>query len=347
MKRLIPLVLTAFLAASASAQSSSEFRLNPIPGRTALPTPTVTIVPELVEGPTQNAQVPAAALAKNYITLAYYNTNNPTLSVHLPTRLDTVDVMSISQRFTLPTESGILDSVKMHFDSVDGDNLMLHLFKDTIWNGYTGDKPLHYKNTWPGGIFHGAILKMTGFKNYKNFTIKIPLGHVKVPKEFHIGISTAEFGGIAGLSEFTYYGEAHFGRTASLDTSRSGALWTPDHKLYWIDQFDGLFQAEGQPLGMDFHIDAIVDISQADVATTEVNRTAVYPNPVMMNQPLRVSHGDMMSSISLINMLGAEVLNWNGSSNNAELSTAGLAKGIYTLLITTDSGVSSEKVIVQ
>lgn len=299
------------------------------------------ITPELIE-----ASQSATPDAVSRVTIKYWNITDILTPFRIPAVRGDRTVLSISQRFTLPTESGLLDSIRMEFDTCDGRKIMLVVTRDSVSNSISTGLPYHYLQMNETGTIWAATLTMTGFKGKRHFAMKIPIPHVAVPKDFHIILNTMRAAGGNDSSMFAIYGAAHFNRAASLDTSRSGIVWTDSTKMLWADMFDGFFEMNGEPFGFDLMMDAIVDIGQSSVHAERSQRSALYPNPVQPNAAIRIQDESEITSVTIRNMAGSEVFGWRGASTNLELPLTGLGRGIYTTLIRTGKGARSEKLVV-
>jgi hypothetical protein len=330
MKQLILLALMTLAASTAAGQMVTDSPIIP-----SSSSPQQIIVPEFVES--------LAPQAASRVTIRYYDPKAEVRSIGVPIQVGDRSILGLSQRYTLPVTSGFLDSIQIHFDSSDGKSIFLGITTDLIGNNWSTGKPFHYSyNT-----YHVAEMNMAGFEKLKNFTIKIPVGHVPVPKEFHIVLRTPQAGFADDTGTFALYGQVHVGRAPLFDSARSGYYFRDTKDKMWSDVLDGLFQVDGQPLGIDFRMSAIVDISTASVTLTGTSESTVYPNPAQHSGLVHVSHSETISSISIRDMLGNEVFKSAGSAADIDLSRSSLAPGVYNVVITSDAGVSSEKLVIQ
>lgn len=82
------------------------------------------------------------------------------------------------------------------------------------------------------------------------------------------------------------------------------------------------------------------------LATTEFakNDFAVYPNPA--HDVVNILGNEMISEVTLFNLLGQQVLHQNGlNTKETQLSTSGLPSGKYLLKITSENGVASKSIL--
>ena len=121
----------------------------------------------------------------------------------------------------------------------------------------------------------------------------------------------------------------YFVRTAE------GAVW----KIYFTEYVGG---AEA---GYYFNIENIV--GGASVKTNRVLLSSVYPNP--SNGSFTVENNDDdVASLSIINLYGAEVYsNTVLPKTTLQVNQKELAKGVYTLLLTSEKAQASQKIIIE
>jgi hypothetical protein len=109
---------------------------------------------------------------------------------------------------------------------------------------------------------------------------------------------------------------------------------------------DNFFSVDGEQVAVNFHMEAYVDAQTGSVARPATSAAAMYPNPVSTNGELNIQHNEQINSIRIVNMLGSEMQSWTGKSSNVKLSTSDLAKGVYNVIVNTENGVTTEKLIV-
>jgi hypothetical protein len=99
-----------------------------------------------------------------------------------------------------------------------------------------------------------------------------------------------------------------------------------------------------------FYIDDIVQTdafgSLGFASTVLAQGIELYPNPAKDQFTLRSDHESILS-ISLYDFLGHEVLNTQPNSPQTTIQTAGLASGVYIALVTTPSGSSRSKIVIE
>jgi hypothetical protein len=201
-------------------------------------------------------------------------------------------------------------------------------------------------NTGETGELARLEIDIEGLLGLKSFWHTITIPHVKVPKDFHVMIFPIQTSLEEFSSKFWIVGEMHFDQAPSSD-SRSDVMITSDLIEYTPRLLDGYYNYLGNPLGVDIHMDAFVDITSSSVKHDAESTIALYPNPIVRNGILHVEHSSAISSASVRNILGTEMLKWNGLSAHVQLPLNGLPSGAYQVLITGESGESSEMILVQ
>jgi hypothetical protein len=278
------------------------------------------------------------------IKLSYYDSSRSSTILEVPFLNGSTVAVGMGQRFTHQNNFAYLDSIRVHFDAVDGDRLLVVIFSDSIVSSSGAD--LHYVNTGMTGELARLELDIEGLVGLKDFWHTITIPHVRVPKDFHVMIFPIQTSLEEFSSKFFIVGEMHLDQGPSSD-SRSDVMITSDLITYTPRLLDGYYNYLGNPLGVDIHMDAFVDITSSSVRSAAEISTAVYPNPIVSNGILHVEHSSAISSISIRNILGAEMLRWTGLSPDMQLPLNGLSPGAYQVLITGETGQSTEMILVQ
>jgi hypothetical protein len=334
-KLLLSLALLGF-AGSAGAQTIGDY------ARSGATSP---FIPEwrAAERPVETKSRP---LAEN-LKLEYYDETLQQIGWQAPVDYGGLVAFTYGQRMTLPTDNGFVDSVRLNFAGAQGEQIGVVLLPDTLFE------------TSPGQFFHlidifsdrdaygEAVIPVTSIG--QDGWVTVPFAHVAVPKNFFVA-AVPMFNGQQFTSAFVLRGDNKPTRVRTTEDSRSamvGILTQSSQTLTVL--MDSLITIDGQtaPAYTDFFIEAYVSNEPASVGDAEMSSAAIYPNPVLAGNTLRISNEQPISSIKLVNALGAEVSSWSGLNATVEMPMTGIASGVYHLLITTDAGVSMEKIIVQ
>jgi hypothetical protein len=281
------------------------------------------------------------------VKLSYYDALNPQISVLAPEVYGTVALVALSERFTLPKAQAYLDSVRIHFDGVEGERVVVRIHRDTLISINGVDH--HFINISPTATIYSGEFSIEEIAEQRGTWLTVPLPHVKVPQEFHVVIYGMQTGPQDFSSRFWLLGDRFYDQPPTLN-SRSGyfASTNPDDLAdIYPGLMDGFFTLNGLPIAIEFHIEAFVDVTSSSVKERDLPHVTVYPNPIPSNAQLHISHQSIINAVRITNMLGDEVLRWEGNSMNLSLSLSTLTAGTYNVLIDTRDGVVLEKFIVQ
>jgi len=109
---------------------------------------------------------------------------------------------------------------------------------------------------------------------------------------------------------------------------------------------DNAFNVPTEPAAVNFVMEAYVSVETGSVARPATASAAMFPNPVAVNGMLNIQHNEQINSVRIVNMLGNEMQAWTGKSTNVQLSTSALSAGVYNVIVNTENGVTTEKLIV-
>jgi hypothetical protein len=277
-------------------------------------------------------------------TLRNYDITKPSTYVEAPGVQGNVAYTGFGERFTLSGESGYLDSIRIHFGAVSGDVLQIGIFRDELRTNTRGT--FHLADYSFDGLIAVFELDISGMQDATDFWVTFPTDHLPIPKEFHVGIGANPLtqGSDEYTSSFRLIGEAHYGQEPSID-SRSDILLTEDFFTFTTDIFDGFFTLGGRSLGINFHIDAVVDQTPSSVKTAVSRSMEVYPNPVSSAGVLHIPAADPGSTITLYDMLGSQVFRAEHTTTNVTLPA--ISAGVYSLVLTNKKGTQTQKIIVR
>lgn len=291
-----------------------------------------------------SAQSPLPRVAAEDIKLSYYDPSLPTFEWYAPANYNPYLIIDLGQRFTLPTESGFVDSVRIYFGGITegGARLTISLYADTLFD--TGVGFYRLMNDYSENATFGSVDVETAALT-PNAWNTIPMGHVKVPKEFFVRVSP-EDDGQTFISDYTLRSEQETVRARTTENSRS-AFFGAYNGQYITAILDSTFYSieTGDILIGDLWMEAFVDVSSSGVAQHNASSFAMYPNPVAANQSLHIESASEVKSVVITNLLGVEVGRWAGSQAS-QVSTNGLTKGVYYVTVQTADGARSEKLIV-
>lgn len=268
----------------------------------------------------------------------------------MPADIDGKHLMSIAQRFTLPTETGYVDSLELRITAATGDVLGVYLWKDTI-HDFGGGLYFHAVDILTPqkkAIYGSKVVNVSSIP--ANGTVKVKFNHVKVPKDFFVVVQGNYNAAKEPISFFTIAGEIKARRQVTMEESRSSYL-ALSSKGVETSTFDSKYKLPGvdSALFTDFHITAHTTAPPASVGSEATMQFSAFPNPVTVGNPITVQHGTLAKSeIRIINSLGATIKKVPTDRGDlTEISTTGMPAGAYHLFITSSEGqTSTAKMIV-
>lgn len=339
MKRLLLFIVLLGFASSANAQVTVDFSTARIAGDLSkMGTP---INQPFVLGPVTSAPFHLSSPLHHDGVIKYYDDALPTINWVAPADFGVTSFI-YGQRITLPTDGGTLDSIRLNFVQTAGNTIIVALMQDTLITLGGQDFRVINLNAQP---YAAAQFPATAVP--PNSWVTITLDQVAVPKDFFIAVIPSTQGQSI-TSSFALRGDSKPVRLRTTEDSRSAVVFITSEGLLSLP-LDSTITFQGQPDAAytDFYLEAYPTSEHSSIGRDIAAPASVYPNPVLAGGMLRVNHPEAVSQIRIVNALGAEVSNWNGLSSNVELSMRQIPGGVYHLLITTGSGVTSEKIVVQ
>jgi hypothetical protein len=337
MQKLLSLLLVLALAGTASAQRVAIS--NDSEGGIQIPS---TTLQQCI--PVMQPAHAAAPLADD-IKLSYYDESAIASGWQAPfAASQSLAVLQYAQRFTLPTETGTLDSIKVRFSQAAGDTVYLYLMEDSVFTLQSGDAHL------PTTVFGGIAIPVQILPQIvdENGWVTITFDHVPVAKNFHVLAAPriiVDGTSVTPTSSLTVIAENKSGVTPTTESSRSTFVALAPGGIFNIPM-DNYFSVDGTPVAVNFHMQAFVNVETGSVARPSIAAAAMFPNPVASNGTLNIQHNEQIEEIQIVNMLGNAVQSWTGKSSNVKLSTSELPAGVYNVIVTTAKGITSEKLIV-
>lgn len=86
-------------------------------------------------------------------------------------------------------------------------------------------------------------------------------------------------------------------------------------------------------------------VDNGNVGVAEMsNETRIYPNPA--NSVLNINASSNINMVEVFNMMGQKVASYNANDTFATINTSNLNAGVYTVRISTENGVATQKFMV-
>ena len=271
-------------------------------------------------------------------------------------------LIGLSERVTLPADSGYVDSVSIVFNGIF-DTVHVLLVSDTLYTSTAGT--FHLMNAFdPSAPIYAEAIASPPFSSGQILTVYFP--HVRVPKEFHVLVAPSLYS--MSVPKFRIVGDSEASRPRTADSSRSGflALSTSTNQ-FLVEVLDSTLTPadDGSPLFSNPYITtyASEDPTGGTNETRNIGLTAaiekhlsgiarsaalpeevgIYPNPAAAT--VHFEAAEPISRVELLDLLGRTVLSQK-LEGNGSLDVSRLAPGRYQAVITTPKGVVAKPVIV-
>jgi hypothetical protein len=287
--------------------------------------------------PATPAFKPMGALATQ--EYSFFDPNVGTMFWPLPASYGTFAMLSLQEFIQLPQEVGYVDSVKFTVDQAQGDSIFVYLYHDTLINVPVGR--VHLVNVFVTapeayGVSAVAVKDIT---NGVEATAYFP--HVQVPKNFHVGLSPNLSTG-AITSSFAVLGDREAPRPFSELGSRSNFVGVTTTN-YLAMVLDSVFTPNGETDAVlsNLYIRTFVSMTPGSVRSAATSNTTMlaYPNPASGSVRIQMPEGKHVR-VTLVDLLGREVLVAEGNSDDLTINTSTLVNGVYHMVVT--SGTESQ-----
>lgn len=304
----------------------------------------------VAEGP--SAAAPQAAPT---VELSYFNSAAPTFAWPAPANFNPILIIGYSQRFTLPTESGFVDSIRIHIDTAIGGQIAVLLVPDTL--ATTGLGPLHLVDIFSGkDAYGGGAIPVASIRSHAWNTFVLP--HVAVPKEFHVLVAgTIENQQVTGAVFVT--GDNEPARPLTTENARSGFVGViMANGAGYSSILDGQLQPAGEDSALysDLLITVFADTTQTTGYVSRIpaaqSNWVVTPNPAASGSMAKLFNkaGRSNATVRLMDNLGREVsrlsdLRAEGASIQVPLPV--VAAGAYWLEVIDSASVSILPILIQ
>jgi len=289
-------------------------------------------------------EAPFSTLSSD-VAISYFDPSTPTHGWLIPSLWGSAVMVGLTERITLPADSGYIDSVRIVFDTISGDSVAVSLDPDSVLfyaplgEYYHLDATVFNTALNPFGV--GVIYP----KQLKSDTVTVPFPHVKVPMNFHIGFapSTSQ---TAFTASFTVRGDSEATRLRTTDNAHSTYILVGGGRLY-SGVIDSNLTPPGDtvPLYNNLYITAYVSNAPSSVASKDASSPiSIFPNPA--SSSIQIQSGETVSSIELLDLLGRTVLSQTLNGSRA-LDVSRLEPGRYEAVVHTANGIVTEPVIIQ
>jgi hypothetical protein len=257
---------------------------------------------------------------------------------------------SLGERFTLPGNSGFIDSVTLQIDSITSGAITVALFPDTLINingvGYCHVMNLDVLHTISDLNYAGyssQIIQPGNIQWGVPTTVYFP--HVAVPQSFFVAV-TPDVSSGSIVNAFWWRSDREASHARTPDNMRS-AFIAEDLQSGGVGSLllDSIFVNQGQPLFCNFYatLYGSSGSSGVPIQLSSVHEAALYPNPAttILNIPASLQASDF----ELRDILGRTVLH-SSEKNPAFADVRSLASGNYWAFMHTAGGIISTPVMI-
>jgi hypothetical protein len=280
------------------------------------------------------------------LSISYYVPSAPTYSWLAPANWGAVAIVGFTERITLPSDSGFVDSVRIVFSAISGDSVGVVLDPDTILQTPVG---LYHLDATIFNTSLNAFAQTTIYPSQLNGsnTVTVRFPHVQVPQNFHIGlvpsVSTSGF-----TSSYSILADTEVTRVRTTDNCHStfiAVVESTGQAESGVVDSDLTPAGYPSPLYSNFYITAFVSSASSSVASNKSAASiSVFPNPSSSFIQIQgVAEG---SDIQLLDVLGRSVLSAQINGND-KLDVSKLQPGRYEAVLHSSKGVSTTPVIIQ
>jgi hypothetical protein len=247
---------------------------------------------------------PFAAEAAD-LSISYYDPIAPTYSWAAPSNWGAYDIIAFTERITLPSDSGFVDSVTIVLNQISGDSMAVLLDPDTI----LFYSPIGIYEHLDATVFNTSLNSFGTSVIYPSSlngsdTVTVTFPHVQVPQNFHVVIVPS------ASSSYSIQGDTEATRVRTMDNCHSTFIAIdPSTGQAESGVMDSDLTPAGytSPLYSNLYITTFVSSSSSSVANNNTSLAiSVFPNPA--STFLQVQGGTGTSSVELLDLLGRSVL---------------------------------------
>ena len=261
-------------------------------------------------------------------------------------------LVSLGERFTLPANSGFVDSVTLQIDSITTDSVVVALVPDTLID-IGGGTYFHLMN-----IFGLDSISHLSQLSYSRQTVQsdnvrwgvpttVHFPHVAVPQSFFVAVIPNISSDESITNAFWWRGDHEAQQQLTTDNARSAFTGgNTQTGQYFSSVFGGTFiSQQGDALFMNFYATLYGSAGSAAVPVqlNSAHEAALYPNPAtaILNIPSSLQALDF----ELRDILGRTVLR-SSEKNPRLVDVSSLASGNYWAFIHTAGGIITAPVAI-
>jgi hypothetical protein len=257
--------------------------------------------------------------------------------------------VSLGERFTLPGNSGFVDSVTLQIDAISSGSIVVSLVKDTlvalggIYYHLMSLDGIHALSDFDGVGYAVQTVQADSLQPGAPVTVHFP--HVAVPQSFFVAVvpdvSSGRF-----ANAYLWRGDHKISGSFTPDNTHSAYIALTSNGQVFPGLLDSAFtDMQGNHIYTNFYatLYGSSGSSGVPIQLSSAHEAALYPNPAttVLNIPASMQASDF----ELRDILGRTVLH-SSQKNPEHIDVRSLASGDYVALIHTASGIVTTPVMI-
>ena len=291
----------------------------------------------------RDVSVPFAPLSSD-VAISYFDPAAPTHSWLAPSNWGFV-LIGFTERITLASDSGYVDSVRIVFDSISGDSVAVVLDPDTVVQTQDG-RYFHFDAT----VFNTSLNPYADAEIYPSQlgghdTVTIPFDHAWVPKDFHVTLIPS-FSQLGPTSAYSIRGDSEAPRLRDADNCHSTFIGIVGQN-YYTGVLDSSLVPNGDnaPIFSNLYITAYTSSAPAAVTRlASTNRISIFPDPASTFLNVQ-DNGAGANSIDILDLLGRTVLTAR-IDHGAPIDISRLEPGRYEAIVHCTNATLPEPIVI-
>jgi hypothetical protein len=281
------------------------------------------------------------------IPLSYYD---PSLATHpwlAASNWGIIDIIAFTERITLPSDSGFLDSVRIVFDAIAGDSVSVGLDPDTVIATPVGIYHLDATVFSPTSNDFATAVIYPSKSGSSDTTVTVAFPHVPVPRNFHI-VLVPSSSSVAFTSSYSVRGDSEVTHLRTTDNCHSTFIGiNPSTDQSESGVIDSNLTPAGftSPIYSELYITAFVSSQSSGVSGSSAARSiSIFPDPA--STFINIQGIDGPSTVELLDLLGRPVLSAQ-IDGEGKLDINRIQVGRYEAVIHTTNGLITMPLLIQ
>lgn len=269
-------------------------------------------------------------------------------------------MIGLSERVTLPADSGYVDSVSILFNGVF-DTVHVLLVSDTLIK--TSADTFHFMNDHPAAPIYASATLSPPFSGGPMMTAQFP--HVRVPKEFHVLVAPSLHSPV--FTHFRVVGDSEAIRARTAENTRSSfvGILISNSRILTAVMDSTVIPGDTAAIFSNFYITTYASedptgatnstrniglaaaleepLSAVHEIASQPQKVTIFPNPA--NASIHIESHSPISRVVLLDLLGRTVLSQQ-LNGNGTLDVSRLEPGRYEAVLHTVSGIVIAPIVI-